>query len=317
MLDVHRLRLFRAVVASGSVAGAAANLGYTPSAVSQHIATLQRETGLVLLERVGRGLAPTPVGLAVAAQADAVLARLGEAESAIAGMRAERTARLSLAYISSVGSTWLPEVARRVGQAHPEVDLDLQLHEDAAPDGAERPDIQLIVGDSRSVRAGAGFQAHRLTEDPYEVVLPATHPLSDRQEVELAELATDRWIDNEPRPGWCRDNLLEACTAAGFAPAFHVQAHDYAMAIALVDAGLGITVLPALAAQVLPGGVRSVPVVRPTPTRTIYVVVRNTIAESPPALLVLETLASQVPAAPRHPVHAADRRRVTAPGVRR
>jgi DNA-binding transcriptional LysR family regulator len=66
MLDVHRLRVFRAVVASGSVNAAATNLGYTASAVSQHVAALQRETGLALLARSGRGVEPTAVGLALA-----------------------------------------------------------------------------------------------------------------------------------------------------------------------------------------------------------------------------------------------------------
>lgn len=294
MLDVHRLRVFRSVVASGSIAAAAVNLGYTPSAISQHVAALQRETGLVLLERAGRGLLPTPIGLAVAAEADAVLTRLGEAETVLAGLRAERTAHLSLGYIASVGSTWLPRVARSLRQAHPEVDLDLRLLDESAPDGAARPDLQLLVGDHKSVRAGAGFDVHRLADDPYHVVLPDTHPLSGRREVELRELAADRWIDNEAPTGWCRRNLLQACTAAGIAPAFHVQAHDYGMAVAFVAAGLGITVLPALAAHALPEGVRSVPVVRPAPTRTIYVVVRRTVATASPARVVLDALASEV-----------------------
>ena len=60
MLDVQRLRVFRAVVASGSVQAAADHLGYTPSAVSQQLTALQRETGLVLFEKAGRGIAPTP-----------------------------------------------------------------------------------------------------------------------------------------------------------------------------------------------------------------------------------------------------------------
>ena len=59
MLDVHRLRVLRTVVATGSVGAAASTLGYTPSAVSQHLATLQRETGLLLIERKGRGIEPT------------------------------------------------------------------------------------------------------------------------------------------------------------------------------------------------------------------------------------------------------------------
>ncbi len=72
VLDAHRLMIFRSVVAGGSVQSAAANLGYTPSAVSQHVTALARETGLVLFERVGRGLRPTAAGLLLAEQADAL-----------------------------------------------------------------------------------------------------------------------------------------------------------------------------------------------------------------------------------------------------
>ena len=64
MLDVHRLRVFRSVVASGSIQAAATNLGYTPSAVSQHVTALQRETGLALISRVGRGIEPRRDGVA-------------------------------------------------------------------------------------------------------------------------------------------------------------------------------------------------------------------------------------------------------------
>ena len=294
MLDVHRLRVFRSVVVSGSVAAAAANLGYTPSAVSQHLAALQRETGLVLVEKAGRGLRPTPAGLAVSAQAEGVLARLGEAERAVANLRAERTANLSISYFASVGTTWLPLVVRRLAQAHPEIALDLRLLEYSDDDGLERPDIQLTVGDKESFSAPAGFDVHHLADDPYRVVLPAAHPLCARAEIELAELASERWIDNEATSAWCRRNLLEACAAAGFDPAFQVEAHDYTTAISFVGAGLGITVVPALASRALPDGLRSVPAVRPTPVRTIYAVVRRTIAETAPARLVLETLGSVV-----------------------
>ena len=62
MLDAHRLRVFSAVVAAGSINKAAANLGYTPSAISQHITALQRETGLRLIERSGRGIETTTTG---------------------------------------------------------------------------------------------------------------------------------------------------------------------------------------------------------------------------------------------------------------
>ncbi|HVI38609.1 MAG TPA: LysR family transcriptional regulator, partial [Gaiellales bacterium] len=80
MLDVQRLRVFRAVVASGSVQAAADHLGYTPSAVSQQLSALQKETGLVLFEKAGRGISPTPTAKVLASESDEVmgsLSRLG------------------------------------------------------------------------------------------------------------------------------------------------------------------------------------------------------------------------------------------------
>jgi DNA-binding transcriptional LysR family regulator len=290
MLDMHRLRIFSSVVASGSVAAAAANLGYTPSAVSQHLTTLQRETGLTLLERAGRGLRPTAAGLAVAAQAEEILARLSEAEAVLSDLRTGRHGRLSMAYFASVGAAWMPEVARRLTADLPGVRLELQLRDDVASDPEDRPDIQLVVGRKGIITPGSGFDAHHLVDDPYVAVLPDQHPFAGRTEIELAELGGEQWVDNDFAHGLCRLNLLDTCAAAGFTPTFQIEAHDYATAIAFVSAGIGITVLPALSAQQLPANVRRIPVVRPAPVRSIYAVVRRSMAGTEPVQLVLDTL---------------------------
>jgi len=289
MLDVHRLRIFRSVVASGSVQAAAAALGYTPSAVSQHVAALQRETGLALLERAGRGVRPTAAGIALAEQADGVLARLGEAEAVVADLRAGRTGSLSLAYFASVGAAWLPRVVRRLTTDFPGVRLDLTLRETIPDDPDERADVQIVVAPV-GFDPGSGFRARHLLDDPYVVVLPDDHRLAGHAEVELAELAVERWVDNDFARGWCRRNLVEACTAAGFSPPFHVEAHDYPTAIAFVGAGVGVTVLPELGAAHLPPGLAAVRVVRPTPVRSIHAVLRDAVVRTPPARAVLDTL---------------------------
>jgi len=281
VLDTHRLRVFRSVVASGSVQAAAANLSYTPSAVSQHIAALQRETGLVLFERVGRGLRPTAAALLLAEQADAILDRIGEAEAMVADLRAGRTGSLSLSYFASVGAAWLPRVVRRLTREFPGVRLDLSLREWLPDDPTERSDVQIAV-ERPDFTPGPGFTAHHLIDDPYVVVVPDGHPLADRDRVELAELAHERWVDNDFARGWCRRNLIEACTAAGFRPPFHVEAHDYPTALAFVGAGIGITVLPELGAMNLPPGTCAVPVVHPVPVRSIHAVVRDAVAHTPP-----------------------------------
>lgn len=298
MLDIHRLRIFRSVVASGSVQAAATNLGYTPSAISQHLTALQRETGLTLIARSGRGIRPTTAGQALAAHADDVLARIGEAESFVADLRAGRTGTLSIAYFASVGAAWLPRVVRTLTSRHPGVRLDLQLREDIPARPGDRPDLQIVV-EREDLRSVPGATAHLLIKDPYVAVLPHDHPFADRAEIELADLIDERWVDNDFARGWCRRNLVEACLAAGFAPTFHVEAHDYPTAVAFVEAGIGITVLPALGAAHLPAGTVAVPVVHPTPERSIYVLVNDAVGDSPPARTALDELTSVVAATTR------------------
>jgi DNA-binding transcriptional LysR family regulator len=288
MLDVHRLRVFRSVVASGSIQAAANNLGYTPSAVSQHVTALQRETGLALISRVGRGIEPTAAGRALATEIDGVLSRLGEVESVVGDLRAGRTGALSIAYFASVGSAWMPEVVAAIMAEFPAVRLDLALREDVPTDPAERPDVQIAV-EQRAIHR-PGLVARHLLDDPYVAVLPIGHPLAGQVRIDLSEIAGDRWVDNDFARGWCRRNLIEACRAAGFSPTFHVEAHDYPTAVAFVAAGIGLTVLPRLGARHLPTGVVAVPVDSPTPVRSIYALIRDGVAETPAVRTVLRVL---------------------------
>lgn len=289
MLDPHRLRIFRSVVAGGSVRAAAASLGYTPSAVSQHISALQRETRLTLFERAGRGLRPTEAGRTLAIQADAVLAQLGQAEAVVADLRAGRTGSLSIAYFASIGSAWMPRIVRGLTERFPGVRLDLRLSESLPDDPDDRADVHLVVAGG-DFAPGPSYSAYHLVDDPYVAVLPDGHPLAERDEVELTELSRERWIDNDFQHGWCRAVLLEACAAAGFNPPFHIEAHDHHTALAFVSAGIGITVLPRLGAAHLPGRVRSVPVVRPAPVRSILAVTRNAVMHTPAAAAALASL---------------------------
>ena len=290
MLDVHRLRVFRSVVASGSIQAAAVNLGYTASAVSQHVSALQRETGLALITRIGRGIEPTAAGLALADEIDGVLSRLGDVESFVDDLRAGRTGTLSIAYFASVGSAWMPTVVRELLHDFPGIRLNLSLRDDLPTSPAERVDIQIVVAQER-FEGLAGLRAHHLLDDPYVAVLPMDHPLAGGGSVELTQLAGERWVDNDIARGWCRRNLLQACRAAGFNPPFHVEAHDYPTAIAFVDAGIGLTVLPRLAARNLPAGLVAVPVTGPTPQRSIYALVQTAIEGTAPARAVVRLLA--------------------------
>jgi DNA-binding transcriptional LysR family regulator len=298
MLDVHRLRVFRAVVASGSVHAAATHLGYTASAVSQHVSALQRETGLTLMARNGRGVEPTSAGRALAAEIDGVLNRLGEVESFVADLREGRTGSLSVAYFASVGAAWMPAVVRALLKDFPGIRLDLSLHDDVtSPD--ERVDLQIAVA-PHPFDPPPGVRAVHLLDEPYVVVMPRSHEMSRETSIELSRLATERWVDNDFARGWCRQNVIDACRAAGFSPPFHVEAHDYRTALAFVDAGIGVTVLPRIGAADLPAGTVAVPVTNPTPHRSIHALVQTAAFDTPPVQRALELL-RQCAAAPRSP----------------
>uniref|UniRef100_UPI0015EF4C61 LysR family transcriptional regulator n=1 Tax=Streptomyces albidus (ex Kaewkla and Franco 2022) TaxID=722709 RepID=UPI0015EF4C61 len=113
MIDVRRMQVLRAVVTSGSVTAAAANLGYTPSAVSQQVAALEKEAGTPLLERVGRGVRPTAAGQLLTEHAAVIGKHVAAAESALADLREGRTGRLSIQYFASAGASLVaPALAR-------------------------------------------------------------------------------------------------------------------------------------------------------------------------------------------------------------
>jgi DNA-binding transcriptional LysR family regulator len=288
MIDVNRLRVFRSVVAEGSVVGAANYLGYTPSAVSQHVSALQRETGLTLVERRGRGIVPTSVGRLLAAESDAVLERLARLESLAADLRAGRVGSLLVSHFASAGSTWIPPVVAVLTREFPKLRLDLRLTE-LLPETGDRPDVEVFVQGAASSSLD-GYDVEPLLTEPYVAVIPADHPLAGRSSLPLIELRDEAWVDNDVARGACRQLLLDACAASGFTPGFHIETQDYPTAIAFVAVGAGITVLPRLGLGTPPPGVAVLDLVDPTPTRSILIRSRQSLRENPAVRRLLELL---------------------------
>jgi len=291
-VDVHRLRVLRAVVADGSIQGAAASLGYTPSAISQHLTALQKETGLRLLQRSGRGIEPTEAGRAVAAEAARIFERLADLESLVADLRAGRVGALSVSYFASAGAVWIPPVLATIAREFPRLRLDLRLIELLAADSGA-PDVEIAVDGAESGGI-AGYQMHPLLTEPYLAVVPVTSALARRAQVDLAELRDEAWVDNDVARGPCRQAVLDACSTVGFSPAFHIETQDYPTAIRFVAEGMGITVIPRLGLGTLPDSTVAVPIVNPTPRRSISVRVRDTAANHPAVIRMLELLDEHV-----------------------
>lgn len=293
MLDPHRLRVFRAVVSSGSVQAAAHHLGYTPSAVSQQLAQLQRETGLQLFEKAGRGIVPTAVGKVLAAESDEVVGALSRLDDLVADLRVGRTARLSVACFASVGEEWVPRLARGLQAEFADVHLDIDLIEIEVPGTRKRPMTDLTVRTEvpgEVMPVPAGYARTALVQEPYAVVLPAGHRLADAEEIALADLAGEPWIDERVPGQTCAIILDRALRSAGITPRVVARCQDHHTSMALTAAGLGVCLVPRLTLGALPGGTVARPVTAPTPTRDIAVLLRDGAGHTPVAVRAVALL---------------------------
>jgi DNA-binding transcriptional LysR family regulator len=294
------MQILRAVVSSGSVTAAAAHLGYTPSAVSQQVAVLEKEAGIALLERVGRGVRPTAAGRLLTQYTALISQNLAEAETALADLRAGRTGRLAIRYFASVGPALVAPALTRLRREHPGVQIDLKLIEPENPlSEVERSqaDLAIVVGPRDSRRQGV-HMVH-LLDDDYLVALPAGHPLAVQSVVDFADLADEPWVGSEP-PGPCLDLMLEACAAAGFSPNFVAKSEDYATAQGFVAAGLGVALIPRLGVTDRRGSIELRQVRRPEPVRSIHAAVR----EGSSAQSALSTLLKALEEAAQQPAQA-------------
>jgi DNA-binding transcriptional LysR family regulator len=290
VLDVQRLRVFRAVVASGTVQAAATHLGYSPSAVSQQITALQKETGLALFEKSGRGIAPTAAGRLLATRSEEVMDSLSRLGGLVDDLRDGRTGNLSIGTFASAGETWIPLVARTLITEFPDVMLTLGLNE--YPGAAKRGyDIDLRTEDPDDDPTPlTGYRRHVLLEEPYALILTADHPLAAGDEVSVASLAGQRWIDDDFQDTTCGRILAKAWRAAGFTPRYVARASDHHAAIAFAAAGVGLPAIPRLAVGVLPPGARALTIVDPTPTRRIVAFVREGSDANPAVARAVEVL---------------------------
>ena len=291
MIDVRRMQVLRAVVVSGSVTAAATNLGYTPSAVSQQVAALERQVGVALLERVGRGVRPTEAGRLLTEYAAVIGRHVAEAETALADLRAGRTGRLGIRSFATAGAALVPPALARFRREHPAVQVDLKLVDPGDPLAEVeqgRADLAIVVRPRDRPRDG--IRLVHLLDDPYRAVLPRGHRLADRRVLDLADLAEEPWVASEWPAGPCVETMLDACAAAGFSPNFVVDSEDYATAQGFVAAGLGITLIPRTGL----GSRRPAIVVRrvrnPEPIRAIYAAVRETSLAQPALCGLLDAL---------------------------
>ena len=253
MLDLHRLRLLRELHERGTIAAVADALRFTPSAVSQQLATLEREAGVALLERSGRGVRLTDPALVLVEHAAALLERAERAEADLAAAAGNVSGRGRIAGFQSVSIHVAIPAIRALGRAAPRLRCELvEAEPEQALPALALGDVDLVLGDEwrhQPWRLPTGLARRDLLRDPVRVVLSARHALARRHRgpVPLAELAGEAWATGHPGMAW-EEMLQRTCRAHGdFDPDIRHRANDATVSLALVAAGLAVTLLPELA----------------------------------------------------------------------
>ena len=246
-LDLRHLIALKAIADEGSFGRAAGRLGYTQSAVSQQIATLERIVGLRLIERPGgpRPISLTEPGRILLRHAEAIQARLLAAKADMAALEAGDAGRLRVGTFQSVGAKIIPRLLRRFSESNPQVEIVLSESqtENELLEIIERGELDLTFW-TLPVAPGP-YDTVELLTDPYVLVVPAGSPLAL-----LKRTPTLKEIVLQPLIGFNRCNAMDQVeshlTAAGRAPNIVFRSDNNGTVQGLVGAGVGLSVAPRL-----------------------------------------------------------------------
>ncbi|HWI44449.1 MAG TPA: LysR family transcriptional regulator [Nocardioides sp.] len=295
MIDLDALAALRAVANHGSVVAAATATGFTPSAVSQQVKRLERQTGVPLLERVGRGVMLTSEGQHLVDAGKQVLADLEELEAGLQARAGVVAGRLRLAVFSTAMRGLVAPVARSLRDAHPDLALTLQEREpwdvvDLVASGQVEIGIVHRWG-------GVSFDvpdhvvATPLRGDVADLIVRHDDPLARRRSVTPRDLADVAWIAT-PEGTICRQWLHRMYDGTGRPPRIAHVSGEFESHLALVAAGLGVALVPRMGRAPLGADLVAVPVREPEPIRLVDALHRRTMGDSPAVRAVLDALAA-------------------------
>lgn len=295
MIDLAALGSLRAVAAQGSVSRAAEVLGFTPSAVSQQVKRLERQVGVPLLERVGRGVILTGAGRYLV---DAGVRVLDDLEAVEAGLHRRTGAvvgHLRLAVFSTATRGLVAPVVRELLAAYPLLSLAVTELEpwdtmDLVAAGQHDVGVVHVWGDV-PLDVPDHLERTSVARDVADVICHRDHPLAGRDAVSPVDLVGEGWIAT-PEGTICRQWLSRMYDGTGALPRIAHLSMEFDSHLALARAGLGIALVPRLGRSVLGDDLVAVPVVDPVPTREVVAVHRRSTGDSPAVAAVLSALAS-------------------------
>src|SRR4051794_1587585 len=286
MLDLRRLRLLRELNARGTIGAVALALDYSPSAVSQQLALLEKEAGVPLLERVGRNVRLTAAAQGLVAHTDVLLARMEEAEADLQATAEQITGTVRVAAIQSAGLYLLAPALRTLRAAHPALRVEVT---DAEPE-TSLPSLALgtldmVLADQYPFLPRAPddrLDLEPLLEERFYIVLPADHPLArEAGPGSMRALRDEPWATGKDDSAFAELTIRACRTFGGFEPDIRHRSNDLLMLLALVAGGQAVTLLPGLVRPDREPSVVTRDVAEAGLTRTVFGAIRRGSARRP------------------------------------
>ncbi|WP_189275351.1 LysR family transcriptional regulator [Streptomyces atratus] len=272
MFETDALRLLVTVAETGSFTKAAVRLDYTQSAVSRRIASLEKRAGGPLFERLARGVRLNPAGHALHRHAVEVLDRLSRAEHELTVIHAGHGGTLRVGAFATANISLVPAALRAFVQSRPDVEviaaegrsgtLMQRLAEGAL-------DLAVVSDYPSGLSSADGVTTETLLVDELLVALPRSHRLAGSGAIDLRELRNEAWLQDAPadRPMM----LAEICARAGFRPRKTIRIAEWTGKFGYVAAGLGVALVPSLAAWAVPAELALCRLGDLAPRRTVHV----------------------------------------------
>jgi DNA-binding transcriptional LysR family regulator len=251
VLDLRRLVLLRELSVRGTLAAVAEAMSYSPSAVSQQLSLLEKETGLELLRRSGRGVRLTPQAEVLVEAAGVLLDTIERAEAELAASLTEVRGRVRLAVFQSAALALLPATLRAMADRYPQVRVEMvQREPETALHETWAREFDMVVAEQYPAHAAAwlpGLDRRELTTDAIRLALPPRDALTaDRAGVaDLAGASAMPWV-MEPHGTASRHFAEQTCRAAGFEPDVRYETADLQAQIRLVETGNAVALIPDL-----------------------------------------------------------------------
>jgi DNA-binding transcriptional LysR family regulator len=282
-MELYQLGYFIEIARQRNFTRAAERLHMAQPALSQQMKNLEAELGTALLIRGRKETQLTAAGKAFLPRAEALLSQAEAAKAIVADVASLRGGRLVIAAIPSVSACLLPEAIRQFSRLHRKVEL--QLIEDSSERVAASVESGLAdVGFLQLPASKAAFETRTIITEPFVLLVAKSHALAKQKEVALKQLASESFIFYKGR---ARDTALETCRKAGFEPRIACESGELETVRALVAAGLGLAIVPQLAAGNLPKSIQAITIREPKMQRQIAAVWQKGSVLSPAAQALL------------------------------